>query len=391
MPSEPVDFTILVPTRNRADTLAYCLKSLAAQNYARLSVIVSDNHSKDHTRDVVESIGDARITCVSPPRSLSMRDNWEYALSQVPGGWASVVGDDDGLAPGALERVAQVIEDHKVEAVTSSWCRYTWPGDGLNHANKLILPYNSGVEIRDAKLWRRRVLSGAWRYIELPYLYTGGFVHMDAVDRARGSGNRFFNAINPDIYSGFAISGVVEKYAFIHDPIAVRGTSSHSTGASSLQGSANQQPKTDFLKDNLAFIHPLLRNDNLPMSTHLFVYEAYLQASSVAGTEAESMALADVRRQMAIVSALASKKERAAIHSYQTSVLRRSAAPGNLTFMERIWASYLVRWVYYIVEFNRVIHSGLIDMSRLGIRDVFTAGIAAKASASYCRSPPERT
>lgn len=61
MPSAPAYLTILVPTRNQADTLAYRLKSLAGQNYPRFSVIVSDNHSKDNIGEVVESIGDPRI------------------------------------------------------------------------------------------------------------------------------------------------------------------------------------------------------------------------------------------------------------------------------------------------------------------------------------------
>ena len=377
--SGPVHFTILVPTRNRADTLAYCLASLTAQDYPHLSVIVSDNKSVDQTREVVEDIGDPRVKYVSPPQSLSMRDNWEFALSHVQGGWVSVLGDDDGLAPGALELVARVIEKHKVDAVTSSWCRYTWPGDGLGHANKMILPFGSGVQIRDANVWQQRVLSGAWRYIELPYLYTGGFVHKNVIDRLAASGSRFFNSVIPDVYSALAISCFVEKYAFICDPIAVRGTSSHSTGASSFQASANQKPKLDFMNDNLAFIHPLLRDESLPMSTHLFVYEAYLQVSRIIGNTAEEEAVADVRRQLAITSTLAKKRERAVIRDYETSVLSRTGSSRPLSLKEKVWACWLVRWVYLLVEVKRVLNSALIDMSQLGIRDVFAASIAARA------------
>lgn len=378
MSSTPLRFTILVPTRNRADPLAHCLKSLTGQDYPYLSVIVSDNKSSDHTREVVEATRDPRVRYVSPPQSLSMRDNWEFALSHVQGGWVSVLGDDDGLVPGALELVARVIEEYKVEAVTSSWCRYTWPDDGLIHANRLILPFGGGVEIRDAKVWRRRVLSGAWRYFELPYLYTGGFVSMDVVGRAMAYGTRFFNSIIPDVYSAWAISYFVDKFAFVRDPIAVRGTSSHSNGASSFQGSANEKPKVEFWSDNRPFIHRLLKDEKLPLSTHLLVYEAYLQASRVLGDEAEATAMVDLRRQLSIVSTLAKKCDREDIRRYEAIVLQRGNV-ASLTVKDRLWAKYLVKWMYVAVEIGRVLNSAMIDMSQLGVRDVFSAGIAAKA------------
>lgn len=377
--ANPVHFTILVPTRNRADTLAYCLRSLTAQSYPHFSVIVSDNRSADHTRQVVEDTRDPRVRYVTPPHSLSMRDNWEFALGQVQHGWVSVLGDDDGLAPGALEHVARVVEDHGVEAVTSSWCRYTWPGDGLAHASKLVLPFGSGVEIRRSDTWRRRVLSGAWRYIELPYLYTGGFVHKNVIDRMTAKGTRFFNAINPDIYSALAISCFVKKFAFIRDPIALRGTSAHSTGASSFQASTNQQPKLDFMAQNSAFIHPALQDDAPPISTHLFVYEAYLQATRLMTDTAQTQAMTDMPRQLAIVSALAKKHERAAISHYGSRMLDRAGVEKKLSFRQRLWATCLVRWVYLLVECRRVVGSALIDLSKLGIDDVFSAGVAARA------------
>lgn len=378
MSTSPLRFTVLVPTRNRADTLIHCLKSVTGQDYPHVSVIVSDNKSSDHTREVVEATRDPRVRYVSPSHSLSMRDNWEFALSHVQGGWVSVLGDDDALVPGALGLVARVVQEYKVEAVTSSWCRYTWPDEGLVHANTLILPFGGGVEVRDTKVWRQRVLSGAWRYFELPYLYTGGFVSMDVVSRAMARGTRFFNSIIPDVYSAWAISYFVDKFALVRDPVAVRGTSSHSHGASSFQGSTNEKPKMEFWNDNRPFIHRLLSDEKLPLSTHLLVYEAYLQASSVLGDEAEATAMADSRRQLSIVSTLAQKRDREDIRRYEAIVLQRGNV-ASLTLKDRLWAKCLVKWMYLVVEIRRVLNSALIDMSQLGVRDVFSAGVAAKA------------
>jgi hypothetical protein len=132
------------------------------------------------------------------------------------------------------------------------------------------------------------------------------------------------------------------------------------------------------MRDNVPFIHSLLKDDNLPISTQLFVYEAFLQASRVLGAAAEAAAMADLRRQLSIVSALAKKCDRTDIRRYEAIVLQRGSV-ASLTLKDRLWAKYLVKWIYVAVEVRRVLNSALIDMAQLGVRDVFSAGIAAKA------------
>lgn len=166
-----VKFTIIVPTRNRSGTLVHCLRTILRQDYPYFRVIVSDNCSADDTRDVVGALHDERVKYINTGRALSMKENWEYALQHVENGWVGFVGDDDGLMPGALRRVAEVIAKTGLQAVTSSWCRYTWPSDALRHASQLILPIGGDFEIRDSSRWLERVMSGVWRYGELPYVY----------------------------------------------------------------------------------------------------------------------------------------------------------------------------------------------------------------------------
>ncbi|WP_264531334.1 glycosyltransferase family 2 protein [Flavobacterium sp. N502540] len=51
-------FTIVIPTHNRADDLKRCLNSLANQTYKNFEVLVCDDGSTDHTKDIVESFRD---------------------------------------------------------------------------------------------------------------------------------------------------------------------------------------------------------------------------------------------------------------------------------------------------------------------------------------------
>ena len=48
-------FTVVIPTRERAEVLQHCLKTVVAQDYDNLEILVSDNFSCDDTEDVVRS------------------------------------------------------------------------------------------------------------------------------------------------------------------------------------------------------------------------------------------------------------------------------------------------------------------------------------------------
>ena len=53
--------TVIIPTRERGDVLGSALASVTAQDYANLTILVSNNFSSDHTRAVVEENPDPRI------------------------------------------------------------------------------------------------------------------------------------------------------------------------------------------------------------------------------------------------------------------------------------------------------------------------------------------
>src|SRR5882672_8176756 len=114
--------TVIVPTRARSDVLQKTLLTATNQNYPRLEIIVSDNFSGDETEDVVRGIKDSRIKYLNTGRRISMAKNWEFALSHVNSGWVAIIGDDDGLMPESVRKVAEIISDTDVQAIRSSVC-----------------------------------------------------------------------------------------------------------------------------------------------------------------------------------------------------------------------------------------------------------------------------
>jgi glycosyltransferase involved in cell wall biosynthesis len=91
--------TVAIPTYNRADFLRQTLAGLAQQNYPRdqFEILVIDNNSRDGTRAVVESFGNARP---APRHVLELQQGLDYARNRAIAearGEIIVFGDDDIL------------------------------------------------------------------------------------------------------------------------------------------------------------------------------------------------------------------------------------------------------------------------------------------------------
>lgn len=180
-------FTVIIPTRERADVLGPALKTVVEQDYDNLHILVSDNFSNDATRDVVESFKDPRITYINTDKLLSMSHNWEFALSQVTDGWVAFIGDDDGLLPGAIARASEIAREYGVQAIGSRNAAYTWPNLPDQSFGKLSLSLKRGLDVFDSNAMLMEILHGKGTYSALPMLYTGGFVDFSVIARHAAS------------------------------------------------------------------------------------------------------------------------------------------------------------------------------------------------------------
>jgi len=288
---EKIKFSIVIPTRERADTLFHTIATCIAQDYENLDIIVSDNFSQDNTRTVVNSFSDHRIKYINTGRRVSMSHNWEFALGHIMDGWVTIMGDDDGLLPGALSKVADVINKTGCQAIKSQLCVYFWPNAGCQlkslHSwpnfgivdNNLSVHLSSGFELRNGHEWLSKLMRGDADYHDLPYLYIGGFVDSHVIKRSCGAGGTFFLSMIPDIYSAIALASVVESFVMLKEPVAIRGVSSHSTGASSLGiGGKLDAAQEFFSEENIPF-HSMVAGGEQVKSVEILVYESYLQST----------------------------------------------------------------------------------------------------------------
>lgn len=281
--SASVPITVIIPTRERLSTLRESLETTRAQDYGDLTIIVSDNASADATGEYVRSLRDPRIHYVNPGRRLSMAENYEFALDSAPrrDGWAMLIGDDDGLMPGAAARAAELIRELRPEAIRSQPCSYSWPSlTGLPHG-RLGVPIGSGLRVIDARSELCRVVRGHSSYHRLPMVYQGGVLPLSLLDRIKARTGTFFRSCIPDVYSAMAISSCISTYVLLDEPLAINGLSGQSIGMSQARDRfADQSPARQFQRENLIAFHPdvpLREDGDYPVGQPL-VYEPFLQS-----------------------------------------------------------------------------------------------------------------
>lgn len=244
-------YTVIVPTRDRAETLEATLRTCLRQTYENFEVIVSDNCSEDHTQEIVSGLKDSRIRYLNTGSRLSMSGNFEFALQHATEGFVMFVGSDDGLMPDAIGYVDSIVKEYKVDAVSCRQATYVWPDfPDQNIAGRFVLEsLRDGVEVRKTDEWIKKALSFKSFYcFDLPNLYCG-FVNRKVIDRAYKDG-RYFRSITPDAYSAFASAIFLERYAFSHRPFSIAGASVKSNGASGLHPKGDIKEAVKFIQEN---------------------------------------------------------------------------------------------------------------------------------------------
>ena len=381
--------TVIIPTRERCDVLEKSLQTVTAQNYDNLEIIVSDNFSCDATEQIVRSADDTRVKYINTGQRVSMSHNWEFALSHVTEGWVTILGDDDGLFPASLNKVADIIQSTDIQAIRSSaCCLYAWPSLTGKDFGRLTISLKSGCEVRDSKGWLLKVMNGHAHYHELPILYTGGFVSMPVLQEMKRKAGAFYYSCTPDIYSAVAISSVIKSYVYSNEPFAINGLSRHSTGtaAFAIGEKSELSPMQKFRSEENIPFHkdiPLFDDGNYPPSEQAFVYESYLQSAFLRDDVRQCMH----QQQLELILATSGKhsvsigewgKIFAATHGLDYDEIQHRATRRKLLLFLRL-TSVPGR---IFSAFNRYD----VGSPELPIKDVYEASIAAAALRSLMPS-----
>lgn len=241
-------FSVVVPTRDRAETLESSLRTcLAQQDFDDYEVVVCDNDVRQGpSRDVCQRQASPRLRYVRAPRSLSMSANWDLALRESLGEFVLFIGDDDGLMPYALRELETLLRTSGARAVRWEAVFYCWPSVAVEEAKGLLtIPTARATSIENGEARIAEVVDRC--ELTLPQVYHG-CVSRALLDEARGARAAFFEAPAPDIYSGFVVAQRAGWFLQTTVPMTVVGISARSNGAAHLftEGKSNVAVTQDF-------------------------------------------------------------------------------------------------------------------------------------------------
>jgi glycosyltransferase involved in cell wall biosynthesis len=224
-------FSIVMPTRNRANLLAYALRSVLEQTFDDYEVVVSDNQSTDDTAGVVQRLGTGRVRYFRTPEPLSMSDSWEFAVSKAQGEWITLLCDDDAMCPHLLARVQEVILGLRPRLVSWPFAAYYLDTYHVPeqrgrvarfHASGRALAINSREQLR-------KLFGLQWTIRALPRMLNA-CCHRSLISEVQRRLGRLFLPPCPDFASCAALLAHVDEYTFINDLVALAGSGSHQVG-----------------------------------------------------------------------------------------------------------------------------------------------------------------
>ena len=224
-------FTVIIPQKNRAEYLIHTLKTCMIQDYPNFEIIVSDDCSDDKSVEVVRelSMRDSRIKLFAHENHLGMRDNFEFALNQVRPGYVMALGGDDGLVPGCIWRMYEILSTTNKELLTWTPAAFSYPNySGGKNIFYIKRKRNAGVKLIKSETFLNKIAKTfLYQIEECPMFYMKGVASTALVDRvkSRTPDNSFYYCPTPDGFSGVVLAGEVEEYAFTYEPLSIAGNS----------------------------------------------------------------------------------------------------------------------------------------------------------------------
>jgi len=103
--------TIAIPTYNRREYLAECIKSILNQTFQDFEIIVFDNHSDYDIEEFVSKLGDKRIKLTINEKNLNHVGNFSKIFNyKFNSKYLVIFHDDDTMHPLLLEKEMRVLE-----------------------------------------------------------------------------------------------------------------------------------------------------------------------------------------------------------------------------------------------------------------------------------------
>ncbi len=228
-------FSIVIPTRDRPDTLDICLNVLSRIDYRDIEFVIQDNCSGPDTFRVVERYAakDKRIVYHRSDRRLSMRQNFEAGLRQAHGQYMGIIGDDDGFFGSSLPAIEKIVETHEVDIIGWPIALYFWPSLTENNEGFIRMAsraFYGQQTFKAGDTFVKEMLTGQLPRIRDRYRIYHGFISRQVYERALKVHGEMFGYPLPDTYTNCMVPFFAKKMCCLPRPASLPGFSGHSSG-----------------------------------------------------------------------------------------------------------------------------------------------------------------
>lgn len=229
-------FSIVIPTRNRAQLLRHALQSARAQQHDDFEIVVSLNACTDDSPGVVAEQHDPRLRVVHTPRPLAAHEHWDFATRAARGDYLTILCDDDALHPAALAALQTALEAHPADLACWSFVVYHHPhrnpADPRNALDGGV--YSNGTRVVDAPT----ALRAAYNLLLddqplLPVAIRSAW-RRSLQESLRDQLGNIFTPTAPDYSAMALLLGAVERYLWLDAPLLIGGVAPESIGAAAL-------------------------------------------------------------------------------------------------------------------------------------------------------------
>lgn len=288
-------FTVIIPQKNRAEYLVHTLRTCMIQDYPNFEVIVSDDCSDDDSVKVAEELSkiDSRIKVFAHDHHLGMHDNFEFALNQVKPGYVMALGGDDGLTPGCITRMWEILRETKKELLTWTTAMFTYPNERFDFPILSLHVKHKPYVIKKSKDYLVKISKG-FHYMtdDCPMFYIKGVASTALVERvkSRTPDHSFYYCPTPDGFSGVVLAGEVDEYVMAFEPLSIGGTTTKSQGQNYHRTDSKSKAEAEqFFQDNVRRVmhRDLASQPYSPLGT-LMTVDYLLTAKDLPGWPASS-------------------------------------------------------------------------------------------------------
>ena len=112
--------SVILPTLQSESHIQTAIASILNQTYTDYELIVVDDGSTDHTRDIIETFDDPRIELVDGPRT-GLANALNLGIKTAKGEYLARMDSDDISIPGRLEKQVAFMDSHPDIAVCGGW------------------------------------------------------------------------------------------------------------------------------------------------------------------------------------------------------------------------------------------------------------------------------